>query len=137
MKTVLVLGGSGYLGQFLVQSLTKSCRVSPVSSLQQLACVFPKHVLSLLEFLVSTQVGFTHHSTSPPDFGGSEQAFWVQPPSTLLDLTQLPDHSCPRFMLLHGRSQIWLSTARTDASAAVMRTQKPCSAYARRFACAA
>ena len=28
MKTVLVLGGSGYLGQFLVQSLTKSYRVS-------------------------------------------------------------------------------------------------------------
>ena len=33
MKTVLVLGGSGYLGQFLVQSLTKSYRVSQLASL--------------------------------------------------------------------------------------------------------
>ena len=34
MKTVLVLGGSGYLGQFLVQSLTKSYRVSLLARLQ-------------------------------------------------------------------------------------------------------
>ncbi|KAL0051399.1 hypothetical protein WJX82_006672 [Trebouxia sp. C0006] len=52
MKTVLILGGSGYLGQFLVQSLTKHYKV-----------------------------GFTHHSTSPPDFGGVEQAFWLDLPS--------------------------------------------------------
>ncbi|KAL3155375.1 hypothetical protein ABBQ38_010936 [Trebouxia sp. C0009 RCD-2024] len=65
MKTVLVLGGSGYLGQFLVQSLTRSCRV-----------------------------GFTHHSTSPPDFGGSEQAFWLDLP-TGEGMQQCFDHLGP------------------------------------------
>ena len=38
MKTVLVLGGSGYLGQFLVQSLTKSYRVSLLAWLRPAAC---------------------------------------------------------------------------------------------------
>lgn len=52
MKTVLILGGSGYLGQFLVKKLTKYYKV-----------------------------GFTHHSTSPPDFSGSEQAFWLDLPT--------------------------------------------------------
>jgi len=32
MKTVLILGGSGYLGQFLVQSLTKHYKVYIISS---------------------------------------------------------------------------------------------------------
>ncbi|KAK9821055.1 hypothetical protein WJX74_006579 [Apatococcus lobatus] len=44
---VLVTGGSGYLGQFLVQKLQKSYKV-----------------------------GFTHHSSSPPSLGTSK-AFWV------------------------------------------------------------
>lgn len=38
MKTVLVLGGSGYLGQFLVQSLTKSYRVRMLARLRLAAC---------------------------------------------------------------------------------------------------
>lgn len=38
MKTVLVLGGSGYLGQFLVQSLTKAYRVSLLAWLRPAEC---------------------------------------------------------------------------------------------------
>lgn len=76
MKTVLVLGGSGYLGQFLVQSLTKSYRVSLLAWLRPATCNLYAG-LNYMILLGSVQVGFTHHSTSPPDFGGSEQAFWV------------------------------------------------------------
>ncbi|KAK9785252.1 hypothetical protein WJX73_007610 [Symbiochloris irregularis] len=47
-KTILVLGGSGYLGQFLVSSLA------------------PLH-----------KVAFTFHSTDEPQLPGCPQAFWV------------------------------------------------------------
>ena len=46
--TVLVVGGSGYLGQFLVQHLASHFQVS-----------------------------FTYHSTSAPNFGGGVESHWV------------------------------------------------------------
>ena len=48
-QTVLVVGGSGYLGQFLVKHLAQEHKVS-----------------------------FTFHSTSAPNFGANVQAFWVR-----------------------------------------------------------
>ncbi|KAK9806933.1 hypothetical protein WJX72_007947 [[Myrmecia] bisecta] len=47
-KTVLVVGGSGFLGQFLVQELAAQYRV-----------------------------GFTYHSTEVPVFKGAVKSFWV------------------------------------------------------------
>ncbi|KAK9904863.1 hypothetical protein WJX75_004139 [Coccomyxa subellipsoidea] len=61
---VLVTGGSGYLGQFIVQALAKA----------------------------NFQVAFTYHSTAAPSFDGDVQAFWdpdtaraVNVPTKLLD----------------------------------------------------
>lgn len=65
MKTVLITGGSGYLGQFLVHDLGTDHKVATLA-----------HNLAHIHHIA--QVGYTHYSTKLPSFPGNVQDFWVR-----------------------------------------------------------
>ena len=119
-KTVLVLGGSGYLGQFVVQHLLKSCRVGPAmlkscayqnGHAAKAGCIcrsvshtIPPHPqvcqnlqASVSLCIVALLIGSEAVHLPPADFGDDVPAFWVRSGA----LPRLfPPHYSPESLLL-------------------------------------